>query len=446
MEQELIVEIEELSNLGAGIAKYNGKVIFIENTCPGDKVKIKLTKQNKTYAFGQLLEIITPSIHRVKPFCPMQKICGSCQIQFIDYNEQLQIKKQIVKDCTRNLELEVGNTIPSPEIRGYRHKIQYPVSETQNSKRIIAGYYKPKTHEIVNIKYCPIQPEICDEIIEYIRITAPKYNISGYNEKKHSGILRHVVIRSSADSGNNLLILVINDNKLSKQIKQFGEDIYQHFDKISGVCVNFNNKKTNLILTDKTEPLCGESYIEEKLCGITFKIGANTFFQVNPKSAENIFQYVKQHIKENFDLPTILDAYAGIAAFGIVMADISKKIVSVEENKESISLAKDVLKINKINNVELHAEDTAKYLQTTEEQFDITILDPPRKGCTKESLDGVLKVTKSKIIYVSCNPQTLARDLEYLISKGAKVDFIQPFDMFCHTYHVETVTIIDLEK
>ena len=128
------------------------------------------------------------------------------------------------------------------------------------------------------------------------------------------------------------------------------------------------------------------------------------------------------------------------------MADISKKIVSVEENKESISLAKDVLKINKINNVELHAEDTAKYLQTTEEQFDITILDPPRKGCTKESLDGVLKVTKSKIIYVSCNPQTLARDLEYLISKGAKVDFIQPFDMFCHTYHVETVTIIDLEK
>ena len=241
MEQELIVEIEELSNLGAGIAKYNGKVIFIENTCPGDKVKIKLTKQNKTYAFGQLLEIITPSIHRVKPFCPMQKICGSCQIQFIDYNEQLQIKKQIVKDCTRNLELEVGNTIPSPEIRGYRHKIQYPVSETQNSKRIIAGYYKPKTHEIVNIKYCPIQPKICDEIIEYIRITAPKYNISGYNEKKHSGILRHVVIRSSADSGNNLLILVINDNKLSKQIKQFGEDIYQHFDKISGVCVNFNN-------------------------------------------------------------------------------------------------------------------------------------------------------------------------------------------------------------
>ena len=445
MEQEFIVEIEELSNLGAGIAKHEGKVIFVENTCPGDRVKIKITKQNKTYSFGQLVEIINPSKHRVKPFCPMQKVCGACQIQFIDYKEQLKIKQQIVKDYSRNLNLEVGETVPSPEIKGYRHKIQYPVSETKNSKRIIAGYYKPKSHEIVNIKYCPIQPEICDEIIDYIRENAPKYNISGYREKSHSGILKHIVIRSSAETGNNLLVMVINDNKISKQIKQFGEDIYNRFDKISGVCVNFNNKKTNLILSNKTQILCGEDYIEEKLCGITFKIGANTFFQVNPKSAENIFQYVKQYIKENFESPTILDAYAGIAVFGIVMSNISQKVVSVEENQESINLAKEVLELNKIHNVDLYAMDTAKYLETTEQKFDITILDPPRKGCTQESLDGVLKVTKSKIIYVSCNPQTLARDLEYLISKGGKVNFIQPFDMFCHTYHVESVAVIDLE-
>ena len=445
MEQEFIVEIEELSNLGAGIAKHEGKVIFVENTCPGDRVKIKITKQNKTYSFGQLVEIINPSKHRVNPFCPMQKVCGACQIQFIDYKEQLKIKQQIVKDYSRNLNLEVGETVPSPEIKGYRHKIQYPVSETKNSKRIIAGYYKPKSHEIVNIKYCPIQPEICDEIIDYIRENAPKYNISGYREKSHSGILKHIVIRSSAETGNNLLVMVINDNKISKQIKQFGEDIYNRFDKISGVCVNFNNKKTNLILSNKTQILCGEDYIEEKLCGITFKIGANTFFQVNPKSAENIFQYVKQYIKENFESPTILDAYAGIAAFGIVMSNISQKVVSVEENQESINLAKEVLELNKIHNVDLYAMDTAKYLETTEQKFDVTILDPPRKGCTQESLDGVLKVTKSKIIYVSCNPQTLARDLEYLISKGGKVNFIQPFDMFCHTYHVESVAVIDLE-
>ena len=242
-----------------------------------------------------------------------------------------------------------------------------------------------------------------------------------------------------------MVTLVINDTKISKNIKEFANDIFNNFNEVVGVCVNFNNKKTNLILTDKTESICGVDYIEEKLCDITFRIGPNTFFQVNPESAENIFKYVKEYIKNNFNKPTIFDAYAGIATFGIVMNDIAKKVVSVEENKQSIRIAKDVLKINNINNVELHAMDTAKYLENTTEKFDITILDPPRKGCSVESLDRTIEVTKSKIIYVSCNPQTLIRDLEYLISKGAKVSFIQPFDMFCHSYHVECVTIIDVE-
>ncbi len=451
MEKELVVEIIELSNLGAGIAKQDGMVIFVENTCPEDVVKIEIIKHTKNYAIGKLLEVITPSKHRVAPMCPMQKVCGACQIQFIDYNYQLELKKKIVEDYVGvnrdnpKINVTVGNTIPSPQIKEFRHKIQYPISETKNSKRLIAGYYKPKSHEIVNIKYCPIQPKICDEIIEYIREIASMYNISGYNEKKHSGLLRHVVIRVSSYTGQILLTLVINDTKISKNIKQFANDIFNHFDVVVGVCVNFNNKKTNLILTNKTELIFGQDYIEEKLCDITFQIGSNTFFQVNPKSAENIFKYVKNYIKDNFDKPTIFDAYAGIATFGIVMSDIAQKVVSVEENEQSIKIAKDVLKINKINNVELHAMDTAKYLENTPEKFDITILDPPRKGCSIESLDRTLQVTKSKIIYVSCNPQTLIRDLEYLISKGAKVSFIQPFDMFCHSYHVECVTIVDVE-
>lgn len=451
MEKELVVEIIELSNLGAGIAKQDGMVIFIENTCPGDVVKIEIIKQTKNYAIGKLLEVITPSKYRVIPMCPMQKVCGACQIQFIDYNYQLKLKNKIVEDYVgvnrskSKIDVNVMDTIPSPQIKEFRHKIQYPISETQNSKRLIAGYYKPKSHEIVNIKYCPIQPKICDKIIEYIREIASKYNISGYNEKKHLGLLRHVVIRVSNYTGENLVTLVINDTKISKNIKEFANDIFNNFNEVVGVCVNFNNKKTNLILTDNTELICGIDYIEEKLCDITFRIGSNTFFQVNPQSAENIFKYVKNYIKDNFDKPTIFDAYAGIATFGIVMSDIAQKVISVEENKESINLAKDVLKINNINNVELYAMDTAKYLEETTEKFDITILDPPRKGCTEEALDKTLKVTKSKIIYVSCNPQTLIRDLEYLISKGAKVSFIQPFDMFCHSYHVECVTIIDVE-
>lgn len=449
MEKELVVEIEQISNLGEGIAKQDGLVIFVKNTCPGDVAQVKIIKQTKSYANAELIKIITPSPHRIEPMCPLQKVCGACQLQFIAYEQQLKIKQQIVKDTARKLEnVTIGETIPSPEIKEYRHKIQYPISETQHSRRILAGYYKQKSHEIVNIKYCPIQPRICDEIIEYIRETAPKYGIKGYKENKHSGDLRHVVIRASKATGKNLVVLVVNATKTFDRLNQFANDIYAHFKEISGVCINFNSKKTNLIITDKTELVCGKDYIKERLCDVTFRIGANTFFQVNPQSADNIFRYVKKIITDNFEYPTILDAYAGIATFGIVMSDIAKKVVSVEENKDSIKIASEILKLNNINNVELHSMDTAKFLekeiQTKKRQFDITILDPPRKGCSIESLDKAIQVTKSKIIYVSCNPQTLIRDLEYLISKGAKVSFIQPFDMFCHTYHVECVTVIDL--
>ena len=219
---EMTVKIESLSNLGYGIAKIDGFVVFIENSCPGDILKIKLTKVTKNYAYAQIVEIIEPSLHRIKPFCPMQKVCGACQLQFINYDYQLDLKQQIVKDAMKsigNLDIDVPKPIPSPQIKNYRRKIQYPVSQTQNSGRILAGYYKQKTHEIVNIKHCPTQPEICDNIIEYIRNTAPKYKITGYKEKTHSGELKHIVIRNSAFTNENLVTIVINNTKISKNLK-----------------------------------------------------------------------------------------------------------------------------------------------------------------------------------------------------------------------------------
>lgn len=475
---ELIVKIEKFSNLGTGIAKVDGQVVFVENACTGDEVKIKLTKVNKNYATAKVVEIITPSQHRVEPFCPMQKVCGTCQMQFIDYDYQLKLKKQIVEDAMRtigHIETPVNDPIPSPQIKNYRHKIQYPVSQKKEG-RIVAGYFKPQSHEIVNIKYCPIQPEICDDIIEFIRENAPEFGITGFNEKKHTGDLRHVVIRSSANSGKCLVTLVVNasqrhselvsksykfNNSFYSKLNDFAKMIFKNFGEVTGVCINFNPKKTNVILGKDTICICGQDFVEEKIIDKTFKIGADTFFQVNPKSAENIFKYVKNEIAK-FKNPTVLDAYAGIATFGIVVSDVAQKVVSVEENPASIEKAKEVLKENNINNVELFAQDTTKYLKSVKRKFDITILDPPRKGCTQEVLDEVLKhmrnnVSKNneilkqvqndkyqagKIVYVSCNPATLARDLKYLTEKGCKVDSIQPFDMFCHTYHIENVAII----
>ena len=224
--EELIVDIEKLSNLGYGIAKLDGYVIFVENACPGDKVKIKVGKKNKKFANAKVIEIIEPSPDRVEPFCPMQKVCGACQLQFIDYNAQLKHKKEIVEDTIRSIcgeKIEIRDTIPSPKTREYRHKIQYPVSETRDSKRILAGYYKPASHELVNIKYCPIQPSYCDKIIDFIRQAAQDCGISGYNEKKHAGDLRHVVIRTSDYSKKNLVILVVNSTKVFDKLKKLAK-------------------------------------------------------------------------------------------------------------------------------------------------------------------------------------------------------------------------------
>lgn len=442
---EYIVKIEKLTNLGLGLAKVDGLVVFIPNSCPEDEVKIKITKVNKNFANGEILEILTNSPHRIKPFCPMQKVCGACQLQFIDYDYQLKIKKQIVEETIRNigkLNIEIKDVIPSPEIKNYRHKIQYPISETKNSKRILAGYYKSKTHEIINIKYCPIQPEICDKIIEFIREKAFNFGISGFNEKKHSGDLRHVVIRSSKATGKNLVILVVNATKTFDRLNDFAQSIFNEFPEVTGVCVNFNSKKTNVILGNKTECICGKSYVKERILDKTFRIGANTFFQINPQSAENIFKYVKQHIKDNYENPLVLDAYAGITTFGICVSDVCKKVVSVEENKESVEMARETVDRNNIHNIEMHNQDATEFFKKEKRKFDVVILDPPRKGCTIESLDNAMRVTTSEIIYVSCNPATLARDLKYLTEKGCTVESIQPFDMFCHTYHVENVAII----
>lgn len=451
VQDELTVKIEKLSNLGFGIAKHEGLVIFVENACPEDELKVKITKLTKNYANAQIVEIITPSTHRVEPFCALQKVCGGCQLQFIDYDYQLQLKNEIVSETVKmisGVDIEVRDVIASPQNKNYRHKVQYPISQTKVSKRILAGYYKPKSHEIVNIKHCPIQPEICDTIIEFIRNKAFDFGISGYNEKKHSGDLRHVVLRVSKATGKILVTLVVNSTKIFDRLKDFSQNIYDNFKEVNGVCVNFNSKKTNVIMGENVELIAGKDFIKERIIDKTFRIGPKTFFQINPESAENIFAFVKDYIKTNFENPTVLDAYAGLTAFGITVSDVCKKVVSVEENKEAVDLASEIIELNEIKNVELHNMDATKFfdkeLKTKKRKFDAIILDPPRKGCTQESLDYALQLCKGKIIYVSCNPATLARDLKYLTEKGATVEFIQPFDMFCHTYHVESVAIIDI--
>lgn len=450
MEKEFVVKIEKLASNAQGIARHDGAVVFVDNVCPEDECRVRIVKKHKSYYIAKVVELITPSPYRVKPFCPIHSACGACQLQYIDYEQQLVIKRQIVEDVMRGLDVEVQEVEPSPQITEFRHKIQYPIRQTAVSKRILAGYFKPKSHDLVNIKYCPIQPKICDEIIEFVRENAPQHDVSGYDEKTHSGLLRHVVIRSSVRDNTQLVVFVINSSEISPAIRVFCETLFASFDSVVGVLVNFNPNKTNLIMTNNTRLVVGEEYIKENLCDTTFKVGANTFFQVNPRSADNIFRYVRDYISSNFDEPVILDAYAGISAFGLAFAPIAKRVVSVEECAASVDLAKVIKQENSIQNIEMYNADCSEFfekeVQTNAKGYDVTIVDPPRKGCTPESLDYALKLTKSKIVYVSCNPATLARDLKLLIEKGAKVLSLKPFDMFCHTTHIETVAVIDVSK
>ncbi len=448
LNDEVEVIVEKLVNEGKALARYNNETIFINDACPLDQLKIRISKVTKHYLEAEIINIIKPSQYRVKPFCSMYKVCGSCNWQYIEYNEQLNQKRNIVKETIKNIagiEIDPKNTIPSPKVREYRYKVQYPVSE-RKSGRIISGYYKNNSHEIVNIKYCPIHNPLINEIMEYIKENACNYKISGYNEKNNTGMLRHVIFKQSSYNNEILIILVINSEKQNINIINFSKVLYDKYKEIIGVCVNYNNKKTNVILGSKTEKIIGQDYYTEELSGIKYKISANSFFQTNPQCGKVIFDTVKCLISAKFTKPTILDAYSGVSSFGIWLNDVAEKITCIEEVKSSVKDAQENIILNNCKNIEIingDAEKEFSKLVEKSEKFDISIIDPPRKGTNEKTLDNLIKLTDSVIIYVSCNISTLARDMKYLINKGWNVTYVQPVDMFPNTYHVETIVLFE---
>lgn len=447
----LEVTPEKLVYEGDSLVKIDGFPIFVEGGCPGDKLKIKITKSNKNFANAVIEEIIEPSKNRVKPFCPLHNVCGGCGWQYIDYDFQLEQKRNIVFETVKKImgeEIEVKSVLKSPQIREYRLKVQYPVTQTKVSKRILAGYYKKGSHELVNIKYCPIQPKIIDKITEFIRDKAQELEISGYSEKLNKGKLRHIVYRLSKSENECIVIFVVNDTKLNIQFKTLAKKVMNEFAHVKGCLINYNTSKSNLIMTDDTRKIQGENHILEKIGEKTFKVSANSFFQVNVGSAENIFNTVKDIVSDNYPDARILDAYSGVSSFGIWLSDIAKEVVSVEESPSATKDAAENIELNGVTNLTALNGDAKKIFEELiekGEKFDVTVLDPPRKGCEKESLDYAVKLSEKAIIYVSCNPSTLARDLKYLKENGFKTKYIQPVDMFCHSYHVESVAWLEKE-
>ncbi|MBQ8476306.1 23S rRNA (uracil(1939)-C(5))-methyltransferase RlmD, partial [bacterium] len=414
------LKIEKLLYQGVGLARYSNSrfSIFVENVLPDEIIKAKIISLNKTYARASLIEIINPSPYRIKPFCSLYNACGSCQIQICDYDYLIKLKTDILAEIFPDI--KINTVLKSPKTLEYRRKTQYPAQQTKNSKRILLGYYKNKSHDLTNIKFCPVQPDIINKIAQFIREYFP---LDCYMENTKKGLLKHVVTRI-AQKGEILLTLVLNDNKIHPQLFDFARKITLEFPEIKGVIANFNQLSTNKILSNKTKKITGNDYIIEYLDDKTFKIGALSFFQVNVDAAKVLFNLVKENIKPN---STILDAYAGVGAIGIFVSDCAKNITYIEENKEAASLARENYKLNNIKNYEIFEGDAKKHFLNFKKQnktFDYVILDPPRSGCDKEGLLAVSELALN-IIYVSCNPQTLKRDSEILKQKGFKIKFLQ---------------------
>ncbi|MBQ9245826.1 23S rRNA (uracil(1939)-C(5))-methyltransferase RlmD [bacterium] len=446
---EYIVKIDKLINEGQGFAKINGIPVFIDNACPQDVLKIKIKKVNKHFLTAEYVEIIEPSPYRVKPVCSLFNVCGSCTWQHIEYSQQLIQKQNIVKETIKSIagvDFEVKETIPSPKIQEYRCKVQMPVSQTKVSKRILSGYYKKNSHELINIKYCPMQPEIINKISEYIKENSQNLNITGYNEKNNRGLLRHIVYRLSSDNNNILIVFVLNSNVIDNSVKQISEKIMSVFPEVKGICANFNTQKTNVILGKSTHKIIGNDFYIEKLDNIKYKVSAGSFFQVNPLCAMQIFNKVKELISDNCTMPTILDAYSGVSSFGIWLSSIASKVVSIEEVQSASNDANYNAELNNIKNIEIINGDAGaefEKLQNRGIKFDVSIIDPPRKGCTDESINNLVKLTSKYIVYVSCNVSTLARDVKKLSEYGFNVKYIQPVDMFPNTSHIETIVMLE---
>lgn len=447
------VKTEKMLYEGKALARIDNFPVFIENACTDDVLKIRITKVNKNYAEGLTEEIIKPSSYRVTPICSLHNVCGSCNWQYMEYGRQTEEKRNIVAETIKHItgdDIEINKTVQSPKISEYRCKVQYPVSQTKVSKRILAGYYKKNSHELINVKYCPMQDKKISEILERIREEAQKLNISAYDEKKHKGLLRHIIFRESSDFKNILIVFVINSLIIPREINKLAKITSKEFPEICGICANFNTKRTNVITGETTKILTGNDFYFENLSGTKYKISANSFFQVNPYCAELIFNAVKDFVTDNFKTkPDILDAYSGVSSFGIKLSPVANKVVCVEEVKQATDNAKENMILNNVNNMEIltgdAAENFAKLVQNNV-KFDICLTDPPRKGCSEEAINNLVKLSKDYIVYVSCNVSTLARDMKKLKEYGFETVSVTPFDMFPNTYHIETMAIFKRNK
>ena len=447
--EEFIVDIIDNGYQGEVIAKINNLSIFIPGALKGEKVKIIIVKVLKSHAFGKVIEILKKSDYRVEVDCKTYKRCGGCNLRHIRYNETLLIKRNIVQNLVnKNLSSKpkVQETLGMDKPYNYRNKAQYPVGQDKGNKPII-GVFANRTHEIIPIENCLIQDEKTEEIAKFIINYFSENNISVYNEETRNGLIRHIVTKIGKKTNEIMVIIVINGDEIPNE-KEFVKVLTQNFPKIKTIVKNINKNNTNIILGKKNINLYGDGYIKDKLGDLIFKISPLSFYQVNPVQAEKLYKIGIESAnitKEDI----VFDLYCGIGTISLFMAKYAKKVYGVEIVEEAIKDAKENAKLNSIENTEFIAGDVEEVLNNLINNKkiipDIVMVDPPRKGLDNISIQNIIKIKPKRMIYISCNPATLVRDLKEL-EKIYEIKEIKPVDMFPFTSHVEVCALLELKN
>ena len=447
--KEYIVDIIDNGFQGEGIAKIDGFTIFIPNAIKGEKIKILIVKVLSSHAFGKIIEIITPSRYRVESDCTTYKRCGGCSLRHIEYKETLKMKQNAVQSLvnkTLKTKINVLETEGMENPYHYRNKAQYPVGLNREGKPVM-GVFAKRTHEIIPIDTCYIQNKETEEIAKYIFNFIIKNNISIYNEETRKGLIRHIVTKIGIRTKEIMCIIVINGKSFPKE-KELVEEIIKNYKNVKTIVKNINTKNTNVILGEENINLYGDGIITDILGEYKFRITPLSFYQVNPIQAEKLYNLAVEFAgitKED----VVFDLYCGIGTISLFMSKFAKKVYGVEIIKEAIQSAKENAKLNNVENAEFIAGDVEKILDDLVNIKnilpDIVIVDPPRRGLDNNSIENIRKVKPKKVVYVSCNPATLVRDLAKLEDMYT-IKQIKPVDMFPYTNGVECVSLIELKN
>ncbi|MCX6986741.1 MAG: 23S rRNA (uracil(1939)-C(5))-methyltransferase RlmD [Chlamydiae bacterium] len=441
--KKMDLEIERLGINGEGVGSWYGCTLFVDGALPGETVHASLYEKKKSYGRARILKILSASPERVDPICPLFGQCGGCQIMHLSYPEQLKAKRQRVLDALERIGkfkgIEVSDCWASEPALQYRNKIQIPIDRAPTGG-IRFGLYARNTHDLVEIKECFIHCELGETVFQKIQTILHASSLQAYSSQDGQGELKHLLIKTAVGT-QQVLVVFVSALEPSALLQKMAEEILLQIPAVKGVVHNFNPEGDNTVLGDVYTTLAGQDSIEELLSGLVFKVSPASFFQVNPSQAQKLYKEVVESASI-MSTDVVLDAYCGVGTMSLLMAKKAHKVIGVECVSQAIDDARDNAERNSLMNVEFHVDVVEHFVDKCSETIDIAVLNPPRKGCDLNVIEKIGSMPLKKIVYISCDPATLARDLQLLSLKGWHINRVQPFDMFPQTAHVETLVVL----